>query len=120
MIQISRIKINKPVAWHTEAQHLQGQFTYSCVNNAIYARFDSDVCVLHDVRNKSPLRLIHNIKWPLAVMERPGVHTEVTIKFYFFFFWLMTNLTHSFLMYLFHASTCLEQQVLIIRRAKFY
>jgi hypothetical protein len=35
-------------------------------------------------------------------------------------FWLMTNLTHSFLMYLFHASTCFEQQVIIIRRAKFY
>jgi hypothetical protein len=32
----------------------------------------------------------------------------------------MTNLTHSFLMYLFHASTCFEQQVLIIRRAKLY
>jgi hypothetical protein len=28
----------------------------------------------------------------------------------------MTNLTHSFLMYLFHASTCFEQQVIIIRR----
>jgi hypothetical protein len=35
-------------------------------------------------------------------------------------FWLMTNWTHSFLMYLFHASTCFEQQVLIIRRAKLY
>jgi hypothetical protein len=35
-------------------------------------------------------------------------------------FWLMANLTHSFLMYLFHASTCFEQQVLIIRRAKLY
>jgi hypothetical protein len=32
----------------------------------------------------------------------------------------MTNLKHSFLMYLFHASTCFEQQMLIIRRAKFY
>jgi hypothetical protein len=31
-------------------------------------------------------------------------------------FWLMTNLTHTFSMYLFHASTCFEQQVLIIRR----
>jgi hypothetical protein len=29
----------------------------------------------------------------------------------------MTNLMHYFLMYLFHASTCFEQQVLIIRRA---
>jgi hypothetical protein len=28
----------------------------------------------------------------------------------------MTNLTHTFLMYLFHASTCFKQQVLIIRR----
>jgi hypothetical protein len=37
-----------------------------------------------------------------------------------FKFWLMTSLTHSFLMYLFHASTCFEQQVLIIRRAKLY
>jgi hypothetical protein len=35
-------------------------------------------------------------------------------------FWLMTNLTHSFLTYLFHASTCFEQQVLVIRRAKLY
>jgi hypothetical protein len=33
-------------------------------------------------------------------------------------FWLMTNLTHSFSMYLFHASTCFEQQVIIIRRIK--
>jgi hypothetical protein len=32
----------------------------------------------------------------------------------------MTNLTDSFLMYLFPASTCFEQQVLIIRRAKLY
>jgi hypothetical protein len=31
-------------------------------------------------------------------------------------FRLMTNLTHSFSMYLFHAFTCFEQQVLIIRR----
>jgi hypothetical protein len=29
----------------------------------------------------------------------------------------MTNLTHNFSMCLFHASTCFEQQVLIIRRA---
>jgi hypothetical protein len=35
-------------------------------------------------------------------------------------FWVMTNLMHSFLMYLFHASTRFEQQVLIIRRAKLY
>jgi hypothetical protein len=35
-------------------------------------------------------------------------------------FWVMTNLMHSFLMYLFYASTCFEQQVLIIRRAKLY
>jgi hypothetical protein len=35
-------------------------------------------------------------------------------------FWLMTNLTHSFSMYLFHASTCFEQQVLIIRRVNLY
>jgi hypothetical protein len=28
----------------------------------------------------------------------------------------MTNLTHSFSMYLFHAPTCFEQQVFIIRR----
>jgi hypothetical protein len=35
-------------------------------------------------------------------------------------FWVMTNLLHSFLMYLFYASTCFEQQVLIIRRAKLY
>jgi hypothetical protein len=35
-------------------------------------------------------------------------------------FWLMTNLTHSFSMYLFHASTCFEQQVLIIRRTNLY
>jgi hypothetical protein len=33
--------------------------------------------------------------------------------------WLMTNLTHSFSVYLFHAYTCFEQQVLIIRRTKF-
>jgi hypothetical protein len=39
---------------------------------------------------------------------------QETIKF-----WLMTNLTHSFSLYLFHASTCFEQ-VLIIRRTKFY
>jgi hypothetical protein len=30
----------------------------------------------------------------------------------------MTNLTHSFSTYLFHAFTCFEQQVLIIRRTK--
>jgi hypothetical protein len=30
------------------------------------------------------------------------------------------NLMHSFLMYLFHASTRFEQQVLIIRRANLY
>jgi hypothetical protein len=36
------------------------------------------------------------------------------------FFWLMTNLKHSFWMYLFYASTRFEQQVLIIRRAKLY
>jgi hypothetical protein len=35
-------------------------------------------------------------------------------------FWLMTNLTHSFLMYLFYASICFEQQVLITRRAELY
>jgi hypothetical protein len=35
-------------------------------------------------------------------------------------FWLMTNLTHSFSMYLFHAFTCFEQQVLIIRRTSLY
>jgi hypothetical protein len=35
-------------------------------------------------------------------------------------FWVMTNLMHSFLMYLFYASTCFKQQVLIIRRAKLY
>jgi hypothetical protein len=35
-------------------------------------------------------------------------------------FWVMTNLMHSFLMYLFYASTRFEQQVLIIRRAKLY
>jgi hypothetical protein len=35
-------------------------------------------------------------------------------------FWVMTNLMHSFLMYLFYASTCFQQQVLIIRRAKLY
>jgi hypothetical protein len=35
-------------------------------------------------------------------------------------FWVMTNLMHSFLMYLFYASTCFEQQMLIIRRAKLY
>jgi hypothetical protein len=29
-------------------------------------------------------------------------------------FWVMINLIHSFLMYLFYASTCFEQQVLII------
>jgi hypothetical protein len=34
--------------------------------------------------------------------------------------WLMTNLTHSFSVYLFHASTCFEQQVLIIRRTNLY
>ena len=51
--------------------------------NAIYALFDSAVCVLYDARNKSPLRVIQNIKWLLAVMERPGVHTEVAIKFSF-------------------------------------
>jgi hypothetical protein len=28
----------------------------------------------------------------------------------------MTNLTHSFLTYLFHASTCFEQRVIIIRK----
>jgi hypothetical protein len=28
----------------------------------------------------------------------------------------MTNLTHTFSMYLFHAFTCFKQQVLIIRR----
>jgi hypothetical protein len=33
-------------------------------------------------------------------------------------FWAMTNLMHPFLMYLFYASTCFEQQVLIIRRAR--
>jgi hypothetical protein len=32
----------------------------------------------------------------------------------------MTNLTHSFSTYLFHASTCFEQQVLIIRRTNLY
>jgi hypothetical protein len=32
----------------------------------------------------------------------------------------MTNLTRSFSMYLFHACTCFEQQVLIIRRANLY
>jgi hypothetical protein len=35
-------------------------------------------------------------------------------------FWVMTNLTHSFLMYLFHASTCFEQQVFITRRTNLY
>jgi hypothetical protein len=35
-------------------------------------------------------------------------------------FWVMTNLMHSFLMYLFYASTCFEQQVLVIRRVKLY
>jgi hypothetical protein len=35
-------------------------------------------------------------------------------------FWPMTNLMHFFSMYLFHASTCFEQQVLIIRRAYLY
>jgi hypothetical protein len=46
---------------------------------------------------------------------------RIFMKFYIWkYFWLMTNLTHSFLMYLFHASTCFEQQVLIIRRAKLY
>jgi hypothetical protein len=39
-------------------------------------------------------------------------------KRYVTWFWLMTNLTHSLSMYLFHASTCFEQQVLIIRRIK--
>jgi hypothetical protein len=33
---------------------------------------------------------------------------------------VMNNLMHSFLRYLFYASTCFEQQVLIIRRAKLY
>jgi hypothetical protein len=37
-----------------------------------------------------------------------------------YLFWVMTNLMHSFLMYLFYASTCFEQQVLIIRRSKLY
>jgi hypothetical protein len=46
--------------------------------------------------------------------------TERDIMKYLYRFWLMTNLTHSFLMYLFHASTCFEQQVLIIRRAELY
>jgi hypothetical protein len=32
----------------------------------------------------------------------------------------MTNLTHSFSMYLFHACTCFEQQVFIIRRTSLY
>jgi hypothetical protein len=31
-----------------------------------------------------------------------------------------TNLMHSFLMYLFHASTYFEQQVLVIRKATLY
>jgi hypothetical protein len=40
-------------------------------------------------------------------------------------FWVMTNLMHSFSMYLFfiflfYATTCFEQQVLIIRRSKLY
>ena len=32
----------------------------------------------------------------------------------------MTNLTHSFSVYLFHASTCFDQQVLIIRKTNLY
>jgi hypothetical protein len=36
------------------------------------------------------------------------------------YFWVMTNLMHSFLMYLFYASACFEQQVLIIRKSKLY
>jgi hypothetical protein len=43
-----------------------------------------------------------------------------TVKKIIYKFWVMTNLMHSFLMYLFYASTCFEQQVLIIRRSKLY
>jgi hypothetical protein len=45
---------------------------------------------------------------------------SISFVMFLFWFWLMTNLTHSFLMYLFHASTCFEQQVLIIKGAKLY
>jgi hypothetical protein len=45
-----------------------------------------------------------------------GIHERK----YMWAFWVMTNLMHSFLMYLFYASACFEQQVLIIRRAKLY
>ena len=41
-------------------------------------------------------------------------------KYVHMYFWIITNLMHSFSMCLFHASTCFEQQVLIIRRTKLY
>jgi hypothetical protein len=58
---------------------------------------------------------VHDAVRPFTSQEYIFTAIEEKTKF-----WLMTNLTHSFLMYLFYASTCFEQQVLIIRKAKLY
>jgi hypothetical protein len=52
--------------------------------------------------------------------EDGDVDGKIILKCILKRFWVMTNLMHSFLMYLFYACTCFEQQVLIIRRAKLY
>jgi hypothetical protein len=76
------------------------------------------ICLLKALRNvRQELR---NILFQLAQRQYETVIQAVEFSGVLIFFWLMTNMTHSFLMYLFHASTCIEQQVLIIRRAKLY
>jgi hypothetical protein len=100
---------------------------YACSQNW-EERLLASSCVLARMEQRgSPGTAIHWI-WFSRIFRKSVEKNKVKLKYdknngkfaCTSLFWVMTNLMHSFLMYLFYASTCFEQQVLIIGTSKLY
>jgi hypothetical protein len=106
---------NKPNEWLSEKGH-QGH-TYN-----LKKRF---VLLLTEVLISGKSRLVNRSLVSYNKQGKPEGKRQLGIFYVLLTVHLdavlvMTNLMHSFLMYLFYVSTCFEQQVLIIRRSKLY